>query len=104
LPLQVPQLTPQRDRLCRFFTKSVDALYAGLLVPFQGKYMGGELPLVLTGDWELNEDTARRTPSLSHPRPIGGGVPPKPGGNAFILIWKRQGRLGDLQKGFLALV
>jgi hypothetical protein len=28
----VPKLTPQRDRLYRFFTKSVGALYAGLLV------------------------------------------------------------------------
>ena len=67
----VPKSTPQRDRLYRFFTESVGALYAGLLVLFQGRDVRGGRPLVPTEEW----DTARPPP-----RPIGGGVPSKLGG------------------------
>ena len=62
----VPKSTPQRDRLYRFFAKSVSALYAGLLVLFQGRDVRGGRPLVPTEEW----DTARPPP-----RPIGDGVP-----------------------------
>jgi hypothetical protein len=64
----VPKSTPQRDRLSRFFTKSVGALYAGLLVLFQGRNVRGGRALVPTEEW----DTAHPPPT-----PIGGGVPSK---------------------------
>jgi hypothetical protein len=67
----VPKSTPQSDRLYRFFTKSVGALYADLLVLFQGRDVRGWRPLVPTEEW----DTARPPP-----RPIGGGVLLKLGG------------------------
>jgi hypothetical protein len=60
----VPKPTPQRDRLYHFFTKSVGALYAGLLVLFQGRDVRGGRPSVPTEEW----NTARPPP-----RPIGGG-------------------------------
>jgi hypothetical protein len=37
--------TPQRNRLYRFFTKSVGALYAGLLELFQGRNVRGGVAL-----------------------------------------------------------
>ena len=64
----VPKSTPQRDRLYRFFTKSVGALYTGLLVLFQGRDVRGGQPLVHTEEW----DTERPPPRL-----IGGVVPSK---------------------------
>jgi hypothetical protein len=57
----------------RFFTKSVGALYAVLLVLFQGRDVCAGKPLVPTEEW----DTARPPP-----RPIGGGVPLKLGGKS----------------------
>jgi hypothetical protein len=67
----VPKSTPQRDRLYRFFTKSVGAPYANLLVLFQVRDVRGGRPLVPTEE----RDTARPPP-----RPIGGGIPSELGG------------------------
>ena len=68
----VPKSTPQRDRLYRFFTKSVGALHAGLLVLFQGRDVRGGRPLVPTEEW----DTARPPPTPNFegtPPPMGLG-------------------------------
>jgi hypothetical protein len=47
----VPKSTPQRDRLYRFFTKSVGAPYTGMFVLFQGGACVGAAQLAALGTY-----------------------------------------------------